>query len=385
MRVRFTMNRTIPAVLVSCLSVVSAMGQLAPLTGPVPPTAASPAAKGWKAVTVVDGLQHPWAVTWLPDGTALITERRGQVRILTADGKLAPEPVTGVPEVLEHRQGGLMDIVAHPKFAENGWVYMTYSVGTPGENHTRVARAKYADGAFTDLQVLFTAEPGKANGFHFGSRIVFLGDGSILFSVGEGAMADPAQDMGQHLGKILRIMEDGTPATDNPFHARVDAQQEIWSYGHRNPQGMAIHPETGKVYATEHGPRGGDELNLILPGKNYGWPEITYGYNYNGTKVSDRTAGEGMEQPLVNWTPSIAASGLAFYTGDKFPEWKGDLFAGGLVLKQVRRVMFDGETIVGEETLQFDERIRDVRMGPDGYLYVLTDERDGKLMRVEGE
>lgn len=371
--------------LVSAVCSLPVFGQLAPLEGPVPPTGETPAAEGWKPVTVVDGLEHPWAITWLPDGSALITERAGRVRVLSADGKLAEEPVSGVPEVLEHRQGGLLDIVAHPAFAENGWVYMTYSHGTPRGNHTRVARAKYAGGAFTDLEVLFTTEPAKSGGFHFGSRIVFLGDGSLLFSVGEGAMADPAQDMGQHWGKILRIMEDGSPATDNPFHARIDAQQEIWSYGHRNPQGMAVHPETGKVYATEHGPRGGDELNLVEPGKNYGWPVITYGYNYNGTKVSDKTSEPGMEQPLVNWTPSIAASGLAFYTGDVFPEWKGDLFAGGLVLKQVRRVKFEGERIVGEETLQFDERIRDVRMGPDGYLYVLTDERDGKLIRIERE
>lgn len=379
------MNRLIPAVLVSSVFSFPVFGQLAPLEGPVAPTGETPAAEGWKAVTVASGLEHPWAITWLPDGSALITERAGRVRLLSADGKLAEEPVSGVPEVLEHRQGGLLDIVAHPAFADNGWVYMTYSHGTTRANHTRVARAKYADGAFTDLEVLFTTDPAKAGGFHFGSRIVFLGDGSLLISVGEGAMADPAQDMGQHWGKILRIMEDGSPATDNPFHARIDAQQEIWSYGHRNPQGMAVHPETGKVYATEHGPRGGDELNLIEPGKNYGWPVITYGYNYNGTKVSDKTSEPGMEQPLVNWTPSIAASGLAFYTGDVFPEWKGDLFAGGLVLKQVRRVKFEGERIVGEETLQFDERIRDVRMGPDGFLYVLADERDGKLLRIERE
>jgi glucose/arabinose dehydrogenase len=354
-----------------------------PLEGPVPPTGVSPEVKGWKPVEIVDGLEHPWAITWLPDGSALITERPGRLRLLRADNTLDPEPIKGVPEVLTLRQGGLLDVALHPDFENNRLVYLSYAHGTARANHTRIARGRLEGHELKDVEVLFTTQPPKANGFHFGSRMVFLPDNSLLFSMGEGAMKDPSQDMSSHLGKMLRIMDDGSPATDNPFHARVDAAQEIYSYGHRNPQGLAINPATGTIFQTEHGPRGGDELNIIKPGQNYGWPEATYGYEYHGPRVSDDTALPGMVDPVVNWTPSIAASGLAFYTGNAFPEWKGDLFAGGLVLRQVRRVKMDGDTVVGDETLQFDKRIRDVRMGPDGYLYVLTDERNGQLLRIE--
>jgi glucose/arabinose dehydrogenase len=326
---------------------------------------------------------HPWAIAWLPDGSALITERPGRLRLLNPDNTLHPDPIEGVPEVLAERQGGLMDVILHPQFEKNRLVYLSYSHGTNRANHTRIARARLDGHALKDVEVLFTTEPAKSGGFHFGCRMLFMPDGSLLFTVGEGNMKTPAQDMGSHWGKILRILDDGSPATDNPFQARVDAAQEIYSYGHRNPQGLAIHPETGQVYSTEHGPKGGDELNLIEPGKNYGWPEVTYGYEYHGPRVSEHTALPGMTDPVVNWTPSIAASGLAFYTGDRFPEWKGDLFAGGLFLRQVRRVMFEDGKVVGDQTLQFDKRIRDVRQGPDGYLYVLTDERNGQLLRIE--
>ena len=358
--------------------------RLPPLSGPLEPSGNDkPLATGWKATEVASGLVHPWAVVWLPDGSALITERPGRVRLLHADGTLHPDRVGGVPDVLALRQGGLMDIALHPEFEENRFVYIAYSHGTARENHTRIARGRFEDHELKDLEVLFTTEPAKSGGFHFGCRMVFLPDHSLLFAVGEGAQPDRSQDMGVHWGKMLRIMDDGSPATDNPFQARIDAEQEIYSYGHRNPQGLAIHPETGRIYSTEHGPRGGDELNIIEPGKNYGWPKATYGYEYHGPRVSDHTSLPGMEDPILVWTPSIAASGLAFYTGDKIPEWKGDLFAGGLILQQVRRIIFDGEEIVGEETLQFDKRIRDVRSGPDGYLYVLTDERNGQLLRIE--
>jgi aldose sugar dehydrogenase len=361
-----------------------AQDSLPPLKGPVPPTAQTPPATGWKPVRIVDGLQHPWAIAWLPDGSALITERPGQIRLLNADDTLHPDPIGGVPEVLALRQGGMMDLILHPDFEENRLIYISYSHGTANANHTRIARARFEDHSLQNLEVLFTTQPPKSNGFHFGCRMAFLPDGSLIFTTGEGNMKTPSQDMGSHWGKVLRIMDDGSPATDNPFQARVDAVQEIYSYGHRNPQGLAVHPTTGKIYSTEHGPRGGDELNLVEPGKNYGWPEATYGYEYRGPRVSDHTALPGMTDPLINWTPSIAASGLDFYTGDKFPQWHGDLFAGGLILRQVRRIIFDddNQTIIGEETLQFGERIRDVRQGPDGYLYVLTDERNGKLIRI---
>ena len=363
----------------------AALGQQLPLLeGPVEQIGTDvPRTTGWKPVMVVDGLVHPWAIAWLPDGSALITERPGRIRLLKADGTLHPDPVGGVPEVYAQRQGGLMDVILHPEYEENGWIYLSYSHGTSRGNHTRIARAKLTDHALTDFEVLFTTEPAKSGGFHFGCRMVFLPDGTLLFGVGEGASQDRAQDMGVHWGKMLRIMDDGSPATDNPFQARIDAKQEIYSYGHRNPQGLTINPETGTVYVTEHGPRGGDELNVVKPGENYGWPLATYGYEYRGPRVSPHTSLPGMKDPLVVWTPSIAASGLAFYTGDKFPEWQGDLFAGGLVLRQVRRVIMDGEEVVGHENMQFNERIRDVRQGPDGFLYVLTDERNGRLIRVE--
>ncbi len=370
------------------MSVLPACGQAQPLDGgPVSLTASSPNATGWKATEVVGGLEHPWAVTWLPDGRALITERTGDLRLMNADETLHPDPIGGVPEVLALRQGGLLDVQLHPDFENNQLVYLSYAHGTDSANHTRVARGRLEGHELKDVEVIFQAIPDKTRGFHYGCRLLFLGDGTMLITIGEGAKEDPSQDMSTHMGKIVRIRDDGSPATDNPFHARVDAEQEIWTLGHRNPQGIARHPVTGKVYASEHGPRGGDELNLIEPGNNYGWPEATYGRHYHGPRVSDYTALPEMVDPLIVWTPCIAPSGLAFYTGDKMPEWQGDLFAGGLVLKQVRRIKFadDNETIVGQETLQFDRRIRDVRTGPDGYLYVLTDEPNGSLLRIEPE
>ncbi len=382
------MNRTylIPSVISSVLLLSASWAEaqrLPLLEGPVEQIGNDASrTTGWKPVVVATGLVHPWAIDWLPDGSALITERPGRIRLLNPDGTLHPDPVEGDPEVFAQRQGGLLDVRVHPDFENNRFVYLAYSHGTARGNHTRIARARFEDHALKDLEVLFTTEPAKSGGFHFGCRMVFLPDGSLLFGVGEGASQDRSQDMSVHWGKMLRIMDDGSPATDNPFQARIDALQEIYSYGHRNPQGLVVHPETGKVYATEHGPRGGDELNVIEPGKNYGWPLVTYGYEYAGPRVSQHTSLPGLQDPLVVWTPCIAPSGLAFYTGDHFPDWKGDLFAGGLVLRQVRRVIMDGERVVGHEIMQFDERIRDVRQGPDGFLYVLTDERNGKLLRI---
>lgn len=358
----------------------------AALALPVEPSANAPLATGWKAVTAVEGLSFPWAAAWLPDGTILITERDGQLRAVR-DGTLDPKPIEGVPRVLALRQGGLLDIALHPKFAENHWIYLSYSVGTNKANNTRICRATYDGESLLDLQVLFDAEPKKQDGFHFGSRLLFLPDGTLLFSVGEGgglATRPLAQDRGSHLGKLLRMKDDGSPAKDNPFFALVDVKPEIWSYGHRNPQGLALDPASGRIWETEHGPFGGDELNLIEPGKNYGWPKVTFGKEYSGEKITDDRSLPGMEDAKVVWVPCIAPSGLAFYTGDKMPGWTGDLFAGGLVLKQVRRIDLDADgNVIGQETLQFKDRIRDVRQGPDGYLYVLTDEAKGRLIRIE--
>lgn len=359
---------------------------LAAHAGPPKPTAASPKATGWKAVTVVEGLEHPWAVAWLPDSTMLITERDGRLRVVR-DGKLDPTPVSGVPEVLALRQGGLLDVAVHPNFAENQWIYLSYSTGTNGSNNTRIARGKFDGKALTDVQVLFDAEPKKSNGFHFGSRMIFLPDGTLLFSVGDGGNSPirvQAQDVGAHLGKLLRIKDDGSVAKDNPFHSRVDAKPEVWSYGHRNIQGLARDPVSGRIWATEHGPLGGDELNLVEPGKNYGWPTVTFGREYSGAEITKERQRDEMVDAKVVWTPCIAPSGLVVYTGDRFTEWKGDLFAGGLILQQIRRIDLDADgNVVGQQTLQFDDRIRDVRQGPDGYLYALTDEAKGRLIRIE--
>lgn len=402
------------------------------LVGPVRPfDNEGPAVRvPWREVTVIEGLEHPWAFAFLPstdpgkgdDGLdLLITERPGRLR-LVQDGVLHPEPLKGVPEVFAQRQGGLLDVALHPDFgkpidgadasaanpqaadhpgddggkraddsAVNRWVYLTWSKGTADANGTAIGRGRLdlEAHALVDFETLFEVEPKKRDGFHFGSRIVFLPqDGTLLFSVGEGARyAEQAQDPGSYLGKVLRIRPDGSQATDNPLHARIDAAQEVYSFGHRNIQGMAVHPVTGDVWATEHGARGGDELNLIRPGENYGWPEATYSHQYNGPRVSKWTSLPDMIDPEAVWTPCIAPSGLAFYTGAHFPEWQGDLFAGGLVLRQIRRVPFndDGSLVKGgdDETFQFRERIRDVRQGPDGYLYVITDEPKARLFRIE--
>ncbi len=357
----------------------------APTTSSAPvvtPTAGAPEAKGWKQTPVIDGLEHPWAVAFLPGNTMLITEREGRLRVVR-DGKLVERPVDGVPKVLAHRQGGLLDVVAHPKFAENKLIYLTYAHGTRAKNSTRVARAVFDGTALKDLTVLFEADT-KADGFHFGSRIQFLADGTLLFSVGDGfSERDKAQDLGNSFGKVLRIKDDGTPAKDNPYNARTDAIQEVWSYGHRNIQGMTIDPKTGNVWATEHGPLGGDELNLIVKGQNYGWPKVTFGREYSGAKITDQRSMEGAENARVVWTPCIAPSGLAFYTADRFPQWKGCLFAGGLLTKEIRVVRLEGDRATTQETIKIGKRVRDVRQGPDGLLYILTDEAKGQLIRIE--
>lgn len=354
--------------------------------GPVTPTGESPRATGWKVVSVVKGLDHPWALAFLPDGSMLITERPGRLR-LVRDGKLNREPVAGMPPVLAGGQGGLLDVALHPSFKENRLVYLTYSHGTQRGNHTRLARAKFDGAALADFKVIFDAAPTKAGGLHFGSRILFLPDGTMLVSIGDGFnYRDQAQEVGSHLGKVIRLNDDGTPAEGNPFAGRAGAKPEVWSYGHRNIQGLALDAASGRIWATEHGPRGGDELNLLRAGANYGWPLATYGREYYGPKISDHVSLPGMEDPKVVWTPCIAPSGLAIYTGDRFPQWRGDLFAGGLVLRQIRRIdLDDSGAVIGQQTLRIGKRVRDVRNGPDGYLYLLTDEDLGEVMRIEPE
>lgn len=360
---------------------------------PVPPSGDVPEATGWRSEVVASGLEHPWSIAWLPDGSALVTERPGRLRMIR-DGTLVPTPIAGVPDVLALGQGGLLDVALHPDFATNRLLYLTYSVGSKAANRTVLARARLdEDGRrLSDLEVIFRNPDPKEGGAHFGSRLLWLPDGSLLMSLGDGGnpplsfdgayIREQAQNLRTDFGKLVRLTEDGKPFPGNPFVAESGARPEIYTYGHRNMQGLTLDSTSGRVWATEHGARGGDELNLIRPGQNYGWPEVTYSMEYFGPAISDVHSRSDVPDPKVVWTPSIAPSGLAFYSGDRYPGWKGDLFAGALKFLQIRRIRLDGERVVGEEKLTIGRRVRDVRQGPDGYLYVLTDEPNGVLLRI---
>ncbi|MEM6714246.1 MAG: PQQ-dependent sugar dehydrogenase [Cyanobacteria bacterium P01_D01_bin.6] len=347
----------------------------------------------FQIVTVVENLAHPWGVTWLPEGDLLITERSGQVRIVQ-DGVLHPTPISGVPDIFAQGQGGLLDVALHPDFAENRRVYFTYSQGTTDANRTQIARATFDGSALSNWQVIFEVSQTKPQGQHFGSRLTWLPDGTLLASIGDGGnppisledefIRQQAQNLESHLGKVIRINDDGSIPTDNPFVDDAAATPEVWSYGHRNIQGLAIDPATDQIWATEHGARGGDEVNRVDAGENYGWPVVTHSREYSGGLISPETSLPGMVDPQVIWTPSIAPSGLAVYQGDVFPAWQGHLFAGGLVSQDIRRLEVDTSgTIVNEVSIPIGQRVRDVRQGPDGFLYVLTDESNGQLLRLE--
>ncbi|AFL75663.1 PQQ-dependent sugar dehydrogenase [Thiocystis violascens] len=350
-----------------------------------------PEAIGWRAEVVVTGLEHPWSIAWLPDGSALITERPGRLRIVR-EGVLDPTPIAGVPDVFAQGQGGLLDVAPHPDFADNRLIYLSYATGTKDANRTTVAKARFDGTRLNDLDVIFRNAETKNDGQHFGSRILWLADGSLLLSIGDGGnppiafagenIRNQAQRLGTHFGKILRLTSDGQPHPGNPFLGRPGARPEIHTFGHRNIQGMALDPASGRVWANEHGSRGGDELNLIEPGRNYGWPAVTYSKEYWGPRISNETSRPGIPEPRIVWTPSKAPSGLAFYTGDRYPRWKGDLFSGALKFGQIRHIDLDGEQVIGEEKLTIGSRVRDVRQGPDGYLYVLTDQDKGVLLRI---
>jgi len=343
-----------------------------------------------RVVVVARGLSHPWSLAFLPDGNMLITERSGRLRMIK-DGVLDPKPLAGVPKVYAVRNAGFFDIVLHPKFAENKLVYFTYS--KPGENNqlaTTLARARLDAAGLSDVNDLFQGEWTTILG---GSRIAFGRDGMIYMTTGAAVgNINAAQDPNSDYGKVLRLREDGTVPPDNPFVGRPGFKPEIYTMGHRDQLGLTIHPETGAVYSNENGPNGGDEINLIQPGKNYGWPVVSYGRDYAGPRISDVPWKEGFEQPLVFWVPSIAISGMTFYTGDRFPNWKGNVFVGGMRYGEIagsgrlERVVFNAkmEELRRESLLtELHQRIRDVRQGPDGYLYVLTEEEDGALLRIE--
>ncbi|WP_432720523.1 PQQ-dependent sugar dehydrogenase [Jeongeupia wiesaeckerbachi] len=343
----------------------------------------------WMTTTVAQGLVHPWGLAFLPDGRMLVTERPGRLRIVTPGGALSA-PVAGVPGVYASGQGGLLDVALDPKFADNRLVYLSYAeAGRDGLAGTAVARAKLVEtggkASLGALQVIFRQQAKVDGGAHFGSRLVFARDGTLFITLGERYQRDRAQDLGTHLGKVVRIHADGSVPADNPFITRQGALPEIWSYGHRNPQGAALNPANGRLWTVEHGARGGDEINIPQAGANYGWPVITYGRDYSGFKIGEGTAKPGMQQPVYYWDPSIAPSGMAFYTGNRHPDWRGSLFIGALKDAMLVRLTLSGDRVVAEERLlqQEKHRIRDVRQGPDGWIYLLTDEDDGKILRLQ--
>jgi aldose sugar dehydrogenase len=345
-----------------------------------PPTAV-------RVETVAKGLAHPWGLQFLPDGRMLVTERPGRLRVVARDGTLSP-PVAGVPKVHAAGQGGLLDVALAPDFPTSQEIFLTFAEPREGRaNGTSVASGRLeltADGGIlTNVRVIFRQQPSYASNLHFGSRIVFAEDGTFFLTVGDRyAQKQEAQNPANHLGKIMRLNRNGTPFADNPRRPGWNAA--IWSIGHRNVQGAVRHPETGELWIADHGARGGDEINVVRKGRNYGWPVITYGRDYSGARIGEGTAKPGMEQPLYYWDPSIAPSGAAFYAGTLFPAWRGNLLVGGLAAQQLSRLVLDGEKVVAEERLLVDlgARIRDVRIGADGAVWILTDHADGQILRL---
>lgn len=321
----------------------------------------------------IDDLQIPWGFVFLPDGSMLITEKTGDL-IHFKNNKRTK--ISNVPEVYQRGQGGLLDLELHPDYNNNGWIYISYS-STDGEEkggHTAIMRAKLDGGALVENEVLYKATPNTTKGQHFGSRIEFDNDGFLYFSIGErGARDENPQDITRDGGKIYRLYDDGRIPDDNPFVGKEGAKTAIYSYGHRNPQGLAKHPETGELWDNEHGPRGGDEINIVKKGANYGWPLITYGINYSGTPITDKRAMEGMEQPIYYWVPSIAPSGMAFVTSDKYDDWKGSVLVGSLAFQYLERLVLDGNKVISREKLLNEGRVRDVKEGPDGLIYVAVE------------
>lgn len=341
--------------------------------------------------TVATGLVHPWGIAFLPDARMLVTERGGTLRMIGRDGTVSA-PLAGVPTVQARGQGGLLDVAVDPKFATNQFVYLSYAEsgsavpsGDASTAGTAVARARLADSGLTDVRVIYRQEPKVSGGNHFGSRIVFRNDGTLFITQGDRfEHRNQAQDLSSGLGKVVRINSDGTIPRDNPFVGRADARPEIWSYGHRNVQAATLHPETGQLWTVEHGAAGGDELNHPEAGKNYGWPVITYGRDYNGSKIGEGAVKDGMEQPVYYWDPVIAPSGMVVYTGAAFPSWKGNILVGGMASNALVRLVMEHGTVAREERYlgELHERIRDVQQGPDGLLYVITDSEQGRVLRL---
>ena len=377
-------RETVRIVIVACLvsgAPVLAQGEAEAPRSPTP----KPVKADARVETVASELEHPWALAFLPDGRMLVTERPGRLRIVERDGRVS-EPLAGVPRVQARGQGGLLDVALDPRFADNRLVYLSYAEpGAGGTAGTAVARGRLGEGRLEDVRVIYQQQPKVGGSNHFGSRLVFARDGTLFVTQGDRfAYRDQAQDLSVGIGKIVRINADGSVPRDNPFVGHAGARPEIWSYGHRNVQSAALHPQTGQLWTVEHGARGGDELNRPEAGKNYGWPVITYGVDYSGERIGEGTAKPGMEQPVYYWDPVIAPSGMTFYTGDAFPDWKGSLFIGSLDPGLLVRLTLKDGRVAREERYLADlgERIRDVRQGPDGLLYLLTDSGDGRILRV---
>jgi glucose/arabinose dehydrogenase len=390
------------------LSVLGPLGSctpsIAPSSSPAQP-AAEATASGAKLdnqiasviqvepVTLVTGLEHPWGMAWLPNGDLLITERPGRLRRVS-NGVLEPTPISGLPDVLAQGQGGLLDIALHPQFETNGLIYLAYADGTRRANRTQVARARLQGDTLTDWTVIFANNRDKSGGQHFGSRLLWLPDDTLLVAIGDGGnpplelegdlIRNQAQNRQTLLGSIVRLTDNGEAPSDNPFVNTPDAHPLLWSYGHRNIQGLALDPATNQIWATEHGSRGGDELNQLTAGENYGWPVVTFSEEYSGGPISTEQSRPGMVDPITHWTPAIAPSGLAVYRGDRYPQWQGQIFAGGLVSQDVKRIEVDDNgNVINETAIPIGQRVRDVRQGPDGFLYVLTDDSNGRLVRLD--
>ena len=340
----------------------------------------------FRVVTLLKGLEYPWSVAFLPDGRMLVTERAGRLRLVSQDLRLDSKPIAGLPDVVATGQGGLFDVVLHPEHAQNGWIYWAYNAPGAGGWGTALARGKLQGSRMSEVQVLFSMQPKSRASQHFGGRIVFDKAGMLYLTLGDRGDKERAQKLDDHAGSVIRLHDDGRVPVDNPFAKRVEASPEKWTLGNRNMQGAALHPKTGELWTHEHGPQGGDEVNVIRSGLNYGWPVITYGVNYGfGTRIGEGQTKPGMVQPVHLWVPSIAPSGMAFVSGSKFPQWTGDLLVGALRDQMLVRLELDGEKVVREERLLqgLVGRIRDVRMGPDGLVYLLTDDGEGALLRLE--
>ena len=343
-------------------------------------------AQAYKIETLLQELNSPWSLAFLPNGDQLITELGGTLR-LVQNGKLMEHAISGVPQVYYAGQGGLMDVLVDRNFASNRRIYLAFAYGKPKANATRLVSAVLTEDGLQDIKVLFTAKPMKATPHHYGGRMAQLADDSLLLTVGDGFnYREQAQMLDSHLGKIVRITPDGNSPAGNPWVGVRGALPEIWSIGHRNEQAILVTPD-GIIYEQEHGPRGGDEVNIIQKGYNYGWPVITRGIDYNGAQITPYTEYPDMQQPFVNWTPSIAPAGMTFYTGEQFPEWQGDLFVVSLAQKSVRRIHLDQGRVISDERVfpELDQRMRDIRTGPDGALYILTDGKEGKLLRITAD